>query len=161
MSHTCVLHVFKSCATASLLVLAAPVGCTKPPPRVTPPIHAAASVESEVPARECPRLPRGKRIWTGFTGEVSDADMHVALDVIRPIEAALGEAFCAPEHARCRPHHFTRIELSDALPSSARVRLTYDADASEGSLELVMLFQDGAFVPERESLAIILAPCID
>lgn len=125
-------------------------------PRSSPPVVAPAALEPRV---DCGRVPRAARIYTGFTQDVPPEQMYVALEVIRPLEDRLGELFCAPEHADCRPPHLTNIELADALPSSARVSLEGGPAWPGTTHELVLSYVAERWEPEPSSLAEILRPC--
>jgi len=100
-----------------------------------------------------------KRIYTGFKQDVAPERMHIALDVIGPFEERLGELFCAPEHAPCRPAHLTEIELADALPSAARVTVEGGPATAGQRHQLVLLYIDERWQPEPSSLRAILLPC--
>lgn len=138
-------------------------GCGSTPAQAATPAQPAMQMPLEAPAPlappVCPRLTRGKRIWTGFKEDVPREHLHLALDVIRPLEDRLGEVFCAPEHAPCRPLHFTSIVLADVLPSAARITLEGGAAAPGQTFELDMLYVQDSWQPEPAGLAVLLAPC--
>lgn len=136
------------------LALGPLLGCA-----VTPQVAPPPPPPPVAPAPACARVPRAARIYTGFAQDVPPDRMYVALDAIRPLEQRLGELFCAPELAPCRPQHLLNIELADALPSQARVTLEGGALAAGRAQELVLRNVNERWEPDPDSLAALVAPC--
>jgi hypothetical protein len=82
--------------------------------------------------------------------------MHLALDVLVPIQKGLGALFCGPEREPCRPVALLSVELSDASARSARVEL--DAGRTEPAV-LQLRELDGTWQAESESLEAFLGAC--
>ena len=148
-------------ARLGALALCAMAGCgtTRQPAmaqQATPP--AASVTRAEPAAPLCPRLPRAARTWTGFAADVpATAPLHLTLDVLVPIQAALGALFCGAEHAPCRPAALNSVELTNASANAARVEL--DLGSGVTPLMLALREENGAWRAEPESLAAFMASC--
>ncbi len=150
------------------------VGCAaKPAPA---PVANAAAVptasgtNSGAEHASCPRVERARRMWTGFLVDVPSEAMVRALDAVVPIQIALGELFCAPERADCRPSELQAIDLTDEHANVAhlRVLLLRGGGGRELSLTLQAQVEARGSTNERtnetwsaqpESLAQYLALC--
>jgi hypothetical protein len=114
------------------------------------------------PPELCPRVERAARISTGYAGWTRDLaveDMVLALDVVVPIQERLGTLFCTPTLADCRPLSLLGIELADARPSSARVRVQGVAQAPTRELELLLWWSNQTWQADAPSLEAYLARC--
>jgi hypothetical protein len=85
--------------------------------------------------------------------------MVLALEVVTPIQERLGALFCGAELAACRPLQLLGIELADARPSSALVRLQGVAHAPDRELQLLLWWSDQSWQPDSASLDAYLARC--
>jgi hypothetical protein len=98
-------------------------------------------------------------MWTGFLVDVPSEALVRALDVVVPIQVALGELFCAPAHADCRPSALQAIDLTDEHAKVARLRV--HLTRADGTRELPLTFQvqDEDWIAQPASLAEYLAAC--
>ena len=149
-----------SCALATLLLI---MGCaTKAAPGPSAaPVAVAAGPDSAAERASCPRVERAPRLWTGFLVEVPSEAMVRALDAVVPIQIALGELFCAPERADCRPSELLAIDLTDEHANVAQLRLLLAPADGHSPLSLTLRAQDQTWRAEAESLAQYLALCRD
>jgi hypothetical protein len=78
-------------------------------------------------------------MYSGFAEEVpvSSEQLILALDVVVPIQDALGELFCRPV-AACLPARLVHIELLNQEASRARVRVSLGESAIPRELSLVL-----------------------
>jgi hypothetical protein len=147
-------------ATTALLGLGCASRAATGPTDTTP---RSAPVTSPAPAPvPCPRVERAARISTGYAGwarDIPSEDMVLALEVVVPIQERLGALFCAAELAACRPLQLLGIELADARPSSALVRLQGVAHAPDRELQLRLWWSNQTWQPDAASLDAYLAGC--
>lgn len=122
--------------------------------------EAAERVPKAAPSVACPKLPRAPRIWTGFAIDVPSGAMHLALDVMAPIQEALGAVFCTRERALCRPSALLSIVLADASASSAQVEVKTSVAAGGQPAILSMLELEGQWQVEPENLRAFLTGCL-
>lgn len=98
-------------------------------------------------------------MWTGFLVDVPSEALVRALDVVVPIQVALGELFCAEASLDCRPATLMAIDLTDASASEARLRLTLARAGVERELPLTLVAQGESWQAEPNSLAQYFALC--
>jgi hypothetical protein len=100
-------------------------------------------------------------MYSGFAESVPqeqlEGHMHVVLDVIVPIQEALGRLFCAPERQGCKPSTLLHIEVANIQASDAQVTLTM-RDASTRKLWLSQVSEDD-WRANEQSLHQLLATC--
>jgi hypothetical protein len=125
----------------------------------TSPASSVAAQPAPPHATACPRVERAARIFTGFADDAQDVDLVLALDVVVPIQEALGVVFCTPAQQACRPATLMRIELVDSIPTAALLRLGLGSGPTRRELELRLLWSAGAWKPEAASLASYLTSC--
>jgi hypothetical protein len=122
--------------------------------------EAAERAPQAAPELVCPRLARAPRIWTGFAVDVPSNVMHLALDVLAPIQEALGGLFCTRERAACRPAALLSVVLADASASSAQVEVETSAAAGGKPAVLSMRELQEQWHVEPESLRAFLTGCL-
>jgi hypothetical protein len=138
-------------------------GCTAKPA----PVPTARSALVQAPASpsgggeraSCPRVERAVRMWTGFLVDVPSDALVRALDVVVPLQVALGELFCAPAHADCRPSILQAIDLADEHAKVAHVRVHLTRADGVRELPLTFQVQDEHWIAQPASLAEYLAAC--
>jgi hypothetical protein len=86
----------------------------------------------------CPRVERAARMWSGFLVDVPNEAMVQALDVVVPIQVALGETFCPPARSDCRPSRLLAVELTDANADEAHVRSALERAGATHELSLIL-----------------------
>jgi len=102
-------------------------------------------------------------MYSGFAEEVpiTSEQLILALDVVVPIQAALGELFCAPTLLLCRPTQLLQIELTNPRASRARVRVALGETPSPRELDLTLV-RDSEAEPwrtEPASFSAYLSQC--
>lgn len=149
----------RSCALAALLLSC--TGCVaKPAPAPgAVPVVTTRVARSGAEGTTCPRVERAQRLWTGFLVDVPGEAMVRALDVVVPIQIALGALFCAPERADCRPCALQAIDLTDARADVARLRVLLARHDGARELSLTLQAQNETWSAQPESLARYLAQC--
>jgi hypothetical protein len=157
-----------SAARGRVCALVALIACAGSGAKVAPKAPPAPAAQGEGSGAEpdiCPRVERAKRMWSGFLVDVPSEAMVQALDVVVPIQVALGKIFCAEQLHDCRPSALIAIELTDAAASEAQVRVRLDRPAGARELPLVLHpvapAQEGeaAWRSEPASLADYLTRC--
>jgi hypothetical protein len=122
-------------------------------------VQAPASPSGGGERASCPRVERALRMWTGFLVDVPSEALVRALDVVVPIQVALGELFCAPAHADCRPSELQAIDLTDEHANVAHVRVHLARTDGMRELPLTFQVQNEAWIAQPKSLAQYLALC--
>jgi hypothetical protein len=138
-------------------------GCTATPA----PVPTARSALVQAPdgpsgggeRASCPPVARAVRMWTGFLIDVPSEALVRALDVVVPIQAALGKLFCAPAHADCRPSVLQAIDLADEHVQVAHVRVHLIRADGVRELPLTFRVQDEDWIAQPASFAQYLASC--
>lgn len=77
-------------------------------------------------------------MYSGFADQVAvDSEQLItALDVVVPIQIALGELFCRNVSPACLPAQLLHIELLDAEGTRARALVSIGSEATQGELGL-------------------------
>lgn len=100
-------------------------------------------------------------MYSGFAESIPQAQlaghMHVVLDVIVPIQEALGLLFCTGERAQCKPAVLLSIEVADIAATLARVKVQA-TDGSEREL-LMQSAREDEWRADVDSLASFIAAC--
>jgi hypothetical protein len=123
----------------ALAVLGPCLGCAaKIAPETVHERAPAPRQESEGNERSCPRVERARRMWSGFLVDVPNEVIGRALDVVVPIQAALGQTFCAPLLRDCRPATLLSVELTDARANEALLRVELESALGMRELPLKM-----------------------
>jgi hypothetical protein len=97
-------------------------------------------------------------MWSGFLVDVPREALVQALDVVVPIQVALGTLFCAPEAHDCRPSALLAIDLTDAQASEARVRVQLERGSTR-ELPLTLHLSAAGWRADPGSLSSYLEQC--
>jgi hypothetical protein len=98
-------------------------------------------------------------MWTGFMVDVPSEALVRALDVVVPIQSALGQLFCAPAYVDCRPSALQAIDLTDEHATVAHLRVQLTRPDGTRELPLTFQLQDEGWIAQQDSLARYLDSC--
>jgi hypothetical protein len=129
------------------------------PEKPTQPVHESSTESVGAETASCPRVERGARMWSGFLVDVPSETMARALEVVVPIQVALGNTFCQGDNQDCRPSTLLAIDLVDAEASEARVRVRLEREGTPRELPLIFHPSAGTWLVEPVSLTSYLELC--